>query len=202
VPRPAPPCGQDDGGGAVSDRHGPRSAAVGTVARILGITVVAALLYVAVPARRGQEGVGWELLVAMAALLVVVGLEVRAIVRSHHPALRGVEAVVVAVPMLLLPFTTAYLQTAAADPRAFTEPLDRLDAFYFCMTVFATVGFGDIAPVSSTARALVTGQMVLDMVFIGFVARVLVGAVQRRRASLESSPTLPDPAGSDVERPT
>jgi UDP-N-acetylmuramyl pentapeptide phosphotransferase/UDP-N-acetylglucosamine-1-phosphate transferase len=156
-----------------------------TVVRIVSITAVACVLFVVVPVRRrGDAGVGWELLVAVVALFVVVGLEARAIVRSQHPAMRGVEAVIVAVPLLLLPFTTAYLQTSALDVDAFTEPLGRLDAFYFCMTVFATVGFGDIAPVSPTARALVTGQMVLDMVFIGLVARVLVGAVQRRRASL------------------
>lgn len=54
----------------------------------------------------------------------------------------------------------------------------RSDALYFTMTVFSTVGFGDITPVSEPARLLITGQMAVDLVLIGVAARVLVGAVQ------------------------
>ncbi len=31
------------------------------------------------------------------------------------------------------------------DPAAFNETLTRIDSLYFTLTVFATVGFGDIA---------------------------------------------------------
>ena len=50
--------------------------------------------------------------------------------------------------------------------------------------VFATVGFGDIAPVSEPARLLVTAQMLADLVLIGTIVKVLVGAAQRRREAL------------------
>ncbi len=63
------------------------------------------------------------------------------------------------------------------------------------MTVFATVGFGDIVPVSQTARVLTTCQMVADPVLVGLIANVMVGAVriglERRQSS--APPERPDP---------
>jgi hypothetical protein len=49
---------------------------------------------------------------------------------------------------------------------------------YFTVTVFTTVGFGDITATSQLARALVTVQMLLDLIVIGLVIRVFFGAVQ------------------------
>ena len=70
---------------------------------------------------------------------------------------------------------------SATDPGAFTEPLSRVDTLYFVVTVFATVGFGDISPVSEVARVLVTVQMVGDLILIGLVLRVFLTAVDRGR---------------------
>jgi voltage-gated potassium channel len=47
--------------------------------------------------------------------------------------------------------------------------------------VFATVGFGDITPVTELARILTTVQMVGDLVLIGLVLRVFLTAVERGR---------------------
>lgn len=63
--------------------------------------------------------------------------------------------------------------------------MTRTDALYFTVTVFATVGFGDIAAKTETARLVVTGQMIADLIVIGLGIRVIVGAVshgQQRRA--------------------
>ena len=123
--------------------------------------------------------------VALGAGVVAIGLlvtwQVRAILRAAHPALQAVEALALSLPLFLLIFAATFAVLSASDPGAFSEPLTRLDSFYFVVTVFATVGFGDIAPVSDTARALVTLQMVGDLVLIGFVGRVFLGAVTRRR---------------------
>ena len=59
--------------------------------------------------------------------------------------------------------------------------LTRTDSLYFTVTVFATVGFGDIIATSQTARLLVTVQMILDLVVLGLGIRVFLGAVQRGR---------------------
>ena len=42
--------------------------------------------------------------------------------------------------------------------------------------MFATVGFGDIAPVTQVARIVTTLQMLVNVIFVGVVARVLFGA--------------------------
>jgi voltage-gated potassium channel len=46
------------------------------------------------------------------------------------------------------------------------------------VTVFATVGFGDIAPVSELARVLVTIQMLVGLLAVGVIAKFVLGAVQ------------------------
>jgi hypothetical protein len=127
------------------------------------------------------------LCVALLALGVVLGWQIRAVSRSPYPTLRGVEAVAVSVPLLVLTFATTYLGADFADPEGFTERLSRIDAVYFAVTVFTTVGFGDIAPRSETARLLVTLQMLIDLIMVGLIAKVLVGAVRQRRNALGRS---------------
>ena len=50
----------------------------------------------------------------------------------------------------------------------FTEPLTRADALHLSTTVFTSVGFGDISAVSEAARLLVTLQMILDLLLLGW----------------------------------
>ena len=56
--------------------------------------------------------------------------------------------------------------------------MTRLDALYFTVTTFATVGYGDIAPVSQAARLVALLQMVLGLILLGIVARVITGAAK------------------------
>jgi hypothetical protein len=63
--------------------------------------------------------------------------------------------------------------------------LSRTDGLYFTVTVFSTVGFGDIVAKSETARLVVTGRMLADLVVLGVAIKVVVSAVRqglRRRA--------------------
>jgi hypothetical protein len=71
---------------------------------------------------------------------------------------------------------------ASATPGAFTEPVNRTGALYFTLTVFSTVGFGDIAPVTQPARVAVMVQMVADLLVLGVLLRAVTGAVRVRRA--------------------
>jgi hypothetical protein len=66
-----------------------------------------------------------------------------------------------------------------ASAANFTQPLTRTDALYFSVTVFTTVGFGDIAAKSETARVALIVQMLADLALLGAGARVLLGAVRR-----------------------
>jgi hypothetical protein len=71
---------------------------------------------------------------------------------------------------------------AKADDGNFNvHTLTRTDSLYFTVTVFATVGFGDINATSQAARVLVTVQMVLDLIVLGLGIRVFTSAVQSGR---------------------
>ena len=133
------------------------------------------------------------LVVLLLGLLAFGGLvtwQVRGIVRSSAPAVRAIESVALTVPLFLVVFAAVYVVLANSDPGAFTEPLTRTDALYFVVTVFATVGFGDISPVSEVARAVTTVQMVCDLLLIGLVLRVFLSAVNvsRRGTGTPSEP--------------
>ena len=75
----------------------------------------------------------------------------------------------------------------------FTEPLTRTDALYFTVTVFSTVGFGDITAKTEAARLVVTGQMIADLVVIGLGLKVIVGAVKRGRQQLPTGAASAQP---------
>ena len=98
------------------------------------------------------------------------------------------EAVATTLPLFLLVFAAAHYLLELNQPGSYSEPLTRTDALYFVITIFATVGFGDITPVTETARIVTTVQMLGDLIMVGIIARVLLGAVQvglRRKRSSE-----------------
>jgi hypothetical protein len=138
-----------------------------------------------------QKNVPVTLAVALVILAVITVWQVRAVSRAPYPALRAVESVVTTIPLFVLLFASAYFIMAGANPTNFnTHPLSRTSALYFTMTVFATVGFGDIVAVSESARLVVTVQMLLDLIVLGLVIRTFVsGARQaRQRGAADARP--------------
>lgn len=115
----------------------------------------------------------------LAVVAVVLGWQIRETARSPHPRIRAIGALATSLPLFLALFATTYYLMARTQPAHFSEPLNRLDAMYFTVTVFATVGFGDIVATSGAARAVVMVQMLGDLVLVGLVARTLLGAVQQ-----------------------
>jgi hypothetical protein len=156
------------------------------LARSLGTSSAVLVLYFLVPLDRPSAPRSVLLLVGGLALIgLVVSWQVRAIMRTRTPVLKAVEAIALSLPLFLVLFSAAYVMLDAADPASFSERLTRTDGLYFVVTVFATVGFGDISPVSQAARALTTVQMAADLVFIGVVLRVFLAAVEHRRRAVE-----------------
>ena len=107
-----------------------------------------------------------------------------AVMRSPHPDVRSIEALAVTSPLYLLLCAVTYLVLAFDDPASFTvDTLTRVDALYFTVTVFSTVGFGDISAATEPARVLVTIQMILNLIFLGAGVRLLTAAVHSGRKS-------------------
>jgi hypothetical protein len=125
-----------------------------------------------------------RLVVGLVVVGALLGWQIRGILRSAYPGARAVGSLVVSIPLFLVLFATTYLMMGEAEPGTFSEPLTRLDALYFTVTVFATVGFGDITAVSQAARAVAMMQMIGDLVLVGLIARAIVDAVNRGRDRL------------------
>ncbi|OWY80910.1 ion channel family protein [Rhodococcus sp. BUPNP1] len=116
-------------------------------------------------------------------VLLVGGWQVHRILAAEYPAVQAIEALISVVSLHLVLFATVYLRMSIVAPDNFSEPLSRIDALYFCLTVFATVGFGDISAESEAARAVVSVQMVANLIFFAVGIRLLAAAVQWRRRS-------------------
>jgi ion channel len=138
------------------------------------------------------------LAVGLLAFAVVSAWQVRAILRSPYPALRAVEALAAAIPLFLVLFASAYLRIAAAQAEAFTEPLGKTSALYFTITVFSTVGFGDITPRTEAARIATMVQMAADLVVVGLVVRAMLGAVKAGRQQRSTERTAGEAAAEQV----
>ncbi|HKX15041.1 MAG TPA: potassium channel family protein [Propionibacteriaceae bacterium] len=174
---------------------------VATLLRAMGSTVGLVAIYYLIPL--DPSSIGVTVVQLAVGLLVLVGLvvyQVRSIVKATYPALRAVGALATSVPLFLLLFAGTYYVMGGISEANFSEPLTRTDALYFTVTVFATVGFGDITATAESTRILVMGQMVAGVVIIGLGARVIVDAVKRgqRRQPGQASDATPD-AESPVE---
>jgi voltage-gated potassium channel len=161
--------------------------------RAVGSTIALVVIYYLLPLNRPSTGSAVTMLVVgLVAFIGLVAFQVRSIVRSPFPGLRAIEALAISVPLFLLLFAATYDVMAALSSSSFNQPLTRTDALYFTVTVFATVGFGDIAAKTEAARLVVTGQMIADLIIIGLGVRVIVGAVRRgRQRRPEDAGTVP-----------
>ena len=121
------------------------------------------------------------LVIGLAVLIGLVTFQVRSIIASPFPALRALEALAISVPFFVLLFASTYVVMATISASSFSQPMTRSNALYFTVTVFATVGFGDVTPTTKAARLVVTAQMIVDLIILGLGARVILGAVTRGR---------------------
>jgi len=161
--------------------------------RALATTVVLVALYYLLPLDR-IKNVPVVLAAGLAILAAVTAWQLRTVLKGRHPGVRAVEALATTLPLFLLLFAWAYFTMANSSPDNFsTHPLTRTDTLYFTVTVFSTVGFGDITAASHSAWLIVTAQMLLDLLALGLVVRAFAGAVQlaRQQAAPAAGPAVP-----------
>jgi voltage-gated potassium channel len=162
----------------------PIRAMVRTGLRALGATAALVAIYYLLPLDHTSTWIAaTTLVIGLVAFITLVIFQVRWIIGSRFPGLRAVEALATSLPLFLLLFSATYLVVAAISAGNFGQKLTHTDALYFTVTVFTTVGFGDITAKSEGARLLVTVQMIADLIVLGIGARVILGAVRRGRQS-------------------
>jgi voltage-gated potassium channel len=155
---------------------------VSTGLRALGATIALVAIYYLLPLDHSSTWVAATMLViGLVAFIALVIFQLRSIVRSRFPTLRAVEALATSLPLFLLLFSGTYVVMAAVSVSNFGQKLTHTDALYFTVTVFTTVGFGDITAKTEGARLLVTAQMAADVIILGLGAKVILGAVTRGR---------------------
>jgi hypothetical protein len=137
------------------------------------------VVYFTVPiSDKPHTSVLFRLTSGLAIFVALLTYEVRAILRSTRPLLRAADAMALVIPTFIVVFAWTYLTMARSTPGAFSEPLDRISALYFAVTIFSTVGLGDIVPKTDPARIVVTIQMVADLIVIAVVVRLIFGAAR------------------------
>ncbi|MDU0314163.1 potassium channel family protein [Phycicoccus sp. M110.8] len=161
--------------------------ALRSVARSLAVSTAITVLYFVLPLRPRAWGAVLTLAIGLLVVAAVVVWQVVLIVRSPYPGLQALTTLALVIPLFLVGFAATYFILSSTDQAAFSASLTRLDAAYFAVTTFATVGFGDIVARSEVARAVVTVQMLAGLVLVGIVARVVVGAVQEGRSRRRTS---------------
>ncbi len=175
-----------------------RNLAIRLVLRSLVVAILLFVGYYTLPMDRPERAGVVVLIVGFAVLALVLTWQVRAIMGSPYPRLRAFETLTIGIPLLLIVFASAYylVQNAAAD--SFTQPLSKTDSLYFTITVFSTVGFGDITAKTAVARILVSIQMMFDLAVFGLVAKLIFGAVEvaLKKKAPAGEPTV-EPGGAE-----
>ncbi len=177
-----PPAAAEPWAGESAGDDEKRRVVIVGVTRALLITVAIMGTYVLLP-MDGLSNVSAfaMLLIALVAFVVLLVVQVRAISQSSVPALRAIEALATSVPTLLVIFAGTYYVMGVTSPDWFSESMSKLDSVYFTITVFATVGFGDITATAPESRAAVTIQMVVNVLVLSVGLRVILGVVQAAR---------------------
>jgi voltage-gated potassium channel len=176
--------------GLVSDSLGLRETLV-VILRVLVILGTTMVVYAVLPIDDEESATTATAIFAGVGLLVVLAVyfaQFRRIERAERPMIAAIEALVLVFGMFLSLFAFIYVSLSAADPQAFSEPLDKVAGVYFSVTVMATVGFGDIAPLSPTARILATVNMLVNIVLLGSAVKLLAHKAQRARELRRQGP--------------
>ena len=167
--------------GSARDAKALRTSAVRAGASALLIIV----LYAVLPVRSTSDVTSVLVLVVGVLLLGgIVAVRVRQIQRDRSPELRAIETLALVVPLFVAIFAWSYLLLSAADPAAFTEPLNRIDAAYFSLMILSTVGFGDISATSDLSRLLVAAQIAISLTLLAAAVRVILVAGRSAAAGL------------------
>lgn len=168
--------------------------ALGLIRAVATTAVLVALYYLLPLDSLSRAPWGLTFAVALTILVAVGAWQVRAVMASPNPAIRAIEGLAATAPLFILLFAATYFVMARTEPGHFSAPgMSRTDTLYFAVTIFSTVGFGDITATSAASRLVVTLQMVLDLIVLGLGVRVFAGAVRLGRERANGGPRAAEP---------
>jgi hypothetical protein len=118
------------------------------------------------------------ILIIAAGVLVVVSLLIRQVVNHIFEGGRDndLESLLIAVCLGVIAFSLIYLKLESQ----FADLQTKTDALYFTVATLGTVGYGDVHAVGQGARAVVTVQMAIDLVYVAAVVTVATGLLRQR----------------------
>jgi voltage-gated potassium channel len=131
-------------------------------------------------------------------LAALIAGQVRSQFRPGADATVELQSLLMLAYLGVIVFALGYFFMARSTEQ-FSGLETKTDALYFTVTTLATVGFGDIHAVGQGARAIVTAQIVFNLVFLGSLARLLTGHLQQR---VEARRTAMPPTGTAAETAT
>ena len=122
--------------------------------------------------------------------LLAVGI-LNFIFRKRHLSVDGIFATITVYLIIGLFFSLLYLLLLEWNPASFNlvvaerpRHLLQSDLLYFSLVTLATVGYGDILPVSETARTFAVIEATIGQFYVAVIVAVFVGmyAAQRRNS--------------------
>ena len=162
-----------------------RRPAIHPALRSLLSLVLLLAIYYAVP-----EGIFGSTVAAVISIATLVGGgallawqitgQVRRQFRDGDDDAVELQSVLLLAYLGVIVFALGYFFLARSTDGQMAGLRTKTDALYFTVSTLGTVGFGDIHPVGQAARALVTAQIVFNLVFLGSLARLLTGQLRQR----------------------
>jgi hypothetical protein len=173
--------GTSQGTSTSSDAAHTRRAVRKTLWTVLTIVVPIVAYFVMPLDREFGKLLAVVLVVGAAAALIPMSIhQARLVLRSDDPLFDAMRCIVSALVFLVISYSSAYFVLATSYDDQIKGIETKLDAIYFTMTIMATVGFGDITATGQAARAVVTGQMVINLAVLAVALRVVSWALKER----------------------
>jgi uncharacterized membrane protein len=168
-----------------------------TTARVVVGLVALGVLYVVVPIdTRTTAGAVAVLVVATLVFVAVTVRSLGTLRRSRRPVADAIWFLMLILALFVIGFAVTYLAMHQVNPDSFSEPLTKVSAVYFTVSVLATVGFGDVAATSEVARMVVTAQMVSGLTLLAVLTRYVMKVASTRKALVDA------PGGGAGSEPT
>lgn len=107
---------------------------------------------------------------------------------EHLPPGGGILMMFVSYLAFIYAYGVLYAFVSSVDPAAFGSSLGGSDAVYFSVITAATVGYGDIAPITGLAKWIVASEILFSLLYVVLLFSAAANALQRKRSTAAPAP--------------